>query len=234
MRTLVLLSLLLLKFCFSMAQEFKIDVSYNYLHSYQWDKAIQTYNFSRPFIAEKQPLLIHGLNSSLSYIFKSIKNFKHGINISYSYFRSSAQNENLENSLNLHFLNLGYLIHYDRIEKLKGVYTELIIAAKSSGIFRNINGAPFEYDETTSKAFGIGGDFCLKTGYYLRLKNKICLSPFISIACTPYLYSPNSEAVINQTKGLTIKNWTGILTTQIGLTFQIKEQKKDTTNKPIL
>ena len=75
---------------------------------------------------------------------------------------------------------------------------------------------------------------CLKTGYYLRLKNKICLSPFISIACTPYLYSPNSEAVINQTKGLTIKNWTGILTTQIGLTFQIKEQKKDTTNKPIL
>ena len=69
---------------------------------------------------------------------------------------------------------------------------------------------------------------------YLRLKNKICLSPFISIACTPYLYSPNSEAVINQTKGLTIKNWTGILTTQIGLTFQIKEQKKDTTNKPIL
>ena len=51
MRTLVLLSLLLLKFCFSMAQEFKIDVSYNYLYSNQWDKAIQTYNFSRPFVA---------------------------------------------------------------------------------------------------------------------------------------------------------------------------------------
>ena len=111
MRTLVLLSLLLLKSSFSIAQEFKIDVSYNYLYSKQWDKAIQTYNFSRPFIAEKQPLLIHGLNSSLSYIFKSTKNLRHGINVSYSYFRSSAENENLENILKLHFLNLGYVLH---------------------------------------------------------------------------------------------------------------------------
>ena len=223
MRTLVLLSLLLLKSSFSIAQEFKIDVSYNYLYSKQWDKAIQTYNFSRPFIAEKQPLLIHGLNSSLSYIFKSTKNLSHGINVSYSYFRSSAENENLENILKLHFLNLGYVLHYERKEKLKGVYTDLIISAKSSGLFRTINGAPFAYDETTSKAFGIGGDICLKTGYYLKLKNKICLSPFFLIAYTPYLLSPNSEAVINETKGLTSKNWTGILTTQIGLTFHIRQ-----------
>jgi hypothetical protein len=227
MRTLVLLSLLLLKFSFLIAQEFKTDLSYNYLYSNEWDKAIQTYNFSRPFNTERQPLINQGLNAALSYIFESNKNFKHGVNLSYSYFRSFAENENFENNLNLHFLNLGYVLHYESNEKFKGVYTDLIISAKSSGLFRYVNGEPFDYDETTSKAFGIGADICLKTGYYLKLKSKMYVSPFISIAYTPYLYSPNNEAVINQTRGLSSKNWTGILTTQIGLTFHIRQQQKD-------
>ncbi|MEI8052218.1 MAG: hypothetical protein WCH52_00595 [Bacteroidota bacterium] len=227
MRNLVILSLLLLKYSCSIAQEFKMDVSYNYLYSNQWNKAIQTYNFSRPFIAEKQPLLIHGLNTSSSYIFKSTKNLKHGINVSYSYFRSSAENENFNNILNLHFINLGYILHYDNTEKWKGLYTDLIISAKSSWLFRTVNGKPFVYDETNSKAIGIGGDVCLKAGYYLKLKSKFYLSPFISIGYSPYLYSPNSEAVINQTKGLASKNWTGIFTTQVGLTFHIINQKND-------
>lgn len=206
------------------AQEFKTDISYKYIFANKWDKAIQTYNFSRPFFKEKQPLLVHGLNSSVSYIFKSSKSLKHGINLSYSYFKSSAENENLNNFLNLHFLNLGYIIHYDNIEKNKGLYSNLTISAVTSMLFRNVNNEPFEYDETRSKAFGIGSEICLKVGYYLKLKHKFYLSPFISIGYTPYLYSPNSEALINQTKGLISKNWTGILISQIGLTFHIKQQ----------
>ncbi|GAB4457280.1 MAG: hypothetical protein OHK0036_20880 [Bacteroidia bacterium] len=205
-----------------MAQEFKTDVSYKYMFANQWDKAIQTYNFSRPFISEKQPLLMHGLNASISYIFKSSKNLRHGINLCYSYFRSSSKNENLENVLNLHSLNLGYILHYENSNKLKGLYTDLIISATSSGLFRKVNGEAFEYDDTKSKAFGIGGDITLKLGYCVKLKNKNYLSPFIAFGYTPYLYSPNTEALINQTKGLVGKNWTGILTTQIGLTFQIR------------
>jgi hypothetical protein len=205
------------------AQELKLDLSYKYIYSNQWDKIIQTYNFSRPFLTEKQPLLISGLNTSLSYIFKNEKHFKHGINLSYSYFRSAAENENFNISLNLHFINLGYLLHYENLDKWKGVYSELIVSATSSGLFRNLNGEPFEYDETKSKAFGIGGDIHLKCGYYLKLKNNSYLSPFLSIGYTPYLYSPNTEAVINQTKGLISKNWTGILTTQIGLTYHLKQ-----------
>jgi hypothetical protein len=223
MRTLALLSLLLLKFNFSIGQEFKMEVSYNYLYSNQWDKAIQTYNFSRPFNVEKQPLLIHGLNSSLSYIFKSTKNFNHGINASYSNFRSSAENENFNNILNLHFINLGYILHYENAEKWKGLYTDLIISAKSSGLFRNVNGEPFEYDNTRSKAFGIGGDLSIKAGYNVNLKNKIYLSLFFLVGYTPYIYSPNSEAVINQTKGLVSNNWSGIFTSQVGLAFHIKQ-----------
>ena len=227
MKSIVLSIILLLHIGFAIAQEFKIDASYEYLYSGQWDKAIQTYNVSRPFLTEKQPLLMNGLNTSISYVFENEKHVKHGINVSYAYFRSSAENENFNNMLKLHFINLGYIFHYENAEKSKGLYADLIISATSSGLFRHINGNPFEYDETTSRAFGIGGDICLKAGYYLTLKNNFYLSPFLSIAYTPYLYSPNSEAVINQTKELTSKNWTGILTTQIGLTFHLKRQQND-------
>ena len=227
MKSIVLSIIVLLHIGFARAQEIKMDASYEYLYSRQWDKAIQTYNVSRPFQTEKQPLLMNGLNTSISYVFENEKHVKHGINVSYAYFQSSAENENFNNMLKLHFINLGYILHYENAEKSKGLYADLIISTTSTGLFRHINGNPFEYDETTSRAFGIGGDICLKAGYYLTLKNNFYLSPFISIAYTPYLYSPNSEAVINQTKELTSKNWTGILTTQIGLTFHLKRQQND-------
>ena len=207
----------------SIAQEFRSEVSYKYMFANKWDKAIQTYNFSRPFLTEKQPLLIHGLNTSVSYIFKSSKSLKHGINLSYSYFKSSAENENLNNTFNLHFLNLGYIIHYQNNENAKGLYADLIISAVTSALFRNMNDEPFEYDETRSKAFGIGGDLSIRAGYSLSLKNKIQLSPFALVGYAPYIYSPNSEAVINQTKGLVGYNWTGICTTQVGLIFHITQ-----------
>ena len=210
-----------------MAQEFSTAISYKYMFAHKWNKAIQTYNFSRPFLEEKQPLLMHGINASASYIFKSSKKFKHGINLSYSYFKSSAKNENLNNFLNLHFLNLGYIIHYENNEKTKGLYTDLIISVVSSGLYRNVNENPFEYNDTRAKAFGIGGDMSIRAGYYLNLKNKINLSPFVLVGYTPYIYSPNSEAVINQTNWLVSNNWTGIFTTQVGLTFHIKQQKND-------
>jgi meiotically up-regulated gene 157 (Mug157) protein len=227
MKTIIFSSVLLLHIGCTIAQEFKLDASYEYMYSGQWDKAIQTYNVSRPFLTEKQPLLMNGLNTSISYVFKNEKHLKHGINLSYAYFQSSAENENFNNILQLHFINLGYILHYENKEKSKGLYSDLIISATSSGLFRRINENPFVYDETTSKAFGIGGDICLKAGYCLTLKNNYFLSPFISIGYIPYLYSPNSEAVINQTKELTNKNWTGILRTQIGLTFHLKRQQND-------
>ena len=218
----------------SSAQEWKAYISYKYMYSNQLDKIIQTYNFSRPLLAEKQPLLMHGLNASTSYIFTSSKKFKHGINLSYSNFKSSAENENLNNILNLHFINLGYILHYENNEKPNGLYTDIIISALSSGLFRNVNGEPYTYDEKAAKAFGIGGDLSIKAGYCFNLKNKSYLSPFVSVGYAPYFYSPNSEAVINQTKGLVSKNWIGILSTQIGLSFHLKQQQNDLPKKGIL
>jgi hypothetical protein len=225
MRRLIILTSLLALSSITGAQEFKFGLSYNYIYAPQWDKIIQTYNFSRPFNSEMQPLLTHGINASGSYIFNAEKKLKQGLNFSYSYFRSAAENENLNNNLNLHFISLGYIFHYDNAEKLKGIYTDFIVSAISSGLFRNVNGEPFEYSETTSKAVGIGGELSFKLGYSMKLKDRSKLSPFIQIAYTPFFYSPNTETVINQTKGLAGKSWTGILNAQIGLAIHIN--KKD-------
>ena len=222
MRKLFIVIILLSKFSEAIAQELDIDLSYKYMYSNQWDKAIQTYNFSRPFISKKQPLLMHGSNASVSYMFKSKKRLMHGVNFSYSYFRSSSQNEDFKNVFNLHFINLGYTIHFDSYKKMNGLYSDLIISAISSGIFRNVNGKPFIYDEKKAKAFGIGVDVVLKLGYNVKFKSQTDFSPFIALGLTPYLFSPNSEAVINQTKKLTSENWTSIFFSQIGLSVHLK------------
>ena len=221
MRTLFLLLFLFL-FIGAQSQEIEVDLSYKYMFANNWDKAIQTYNFSRPFLTEKQPLFIHGINGSVSYIFKSENKFKQGINASYSQFSSYAENVNFMNQYILHFLNVGYILRYESTEKWHGLTTDFILSASSSALFRNVNDEPFIYDDSRSKAFGIGGDLSIKTSYSFNLKNNIRLSPFIQIGYTPYLYSPNTEAVINQTTGLITPDYKGVFTSQIGVKVRVR------------
>lgn len=219
MRTLFLLLFLFL-FLDAQSQEIEMDLSYKYIFASNWDKAIQSYNFSRPFLTEKQPLFMHGMNGSISYIFKSENKFKQGINASYSHFSSYAENVNFVNQYNLHFLNVGYIFRYESTEKLKGLTTDFILSASSSALFRNVNDEPFIFDEARSKAFGIGGDLSVRTSYSFNIKNKIRLSPFFQVGYTPYLFSPNTEAVINQTRGLVSPNFTDVFSSQVGLTLR--------------
>ena len=222
MRTLFLLLFLFL-FIDAQSQEIEVDLSYKYMFANNWDKAIQTYNFSRPFLTEKQPLFIHGINGSVSYIFKSENKFKQGINASYSHFSSYAENVNFVNQYILHFLNVGYILRHESAGSVEGLCTDFILSAVSSALFRNVNDEPFIYDDTRSKAFGIGGDLSVKSSYSFNLKNNIRLSPFIQIGYTPYLYSPNTEAVINQTTELTTPSFTGVFTSQIGVKVRVRE-----------
>lgn len=221
MRLFFLLYFLIL-FIDAQSQEIETDLSYKYMFASNWDKAIQSYNFSRPFLTEKQPLFMHGINGSASFIFKSENKFKQGINASYSHFSSYAENVNFVNQYILHFLNVGYILRYENTERLRGLSTDFILSTTSSALFRNVNEEPFIYDEVRSKAFGIGGDVSIKTSYSFNLKNNIRLSPFIQIGYTPYLYSPNTEAVINQTTGLTTPDFTGVFTSQIGVKVRVR------------
>jgi hypothetical protein len=168
---------------------------------------------------------MNGLNLSTSYAFKSKRVLIHGISISYSYFQSKAQNNNLNNTLNLHFLNLGYILRIEKPFNLERLYTDFIISATSSGLFKKINNESYMIDDKKINAIGVGGDVGIKIGYNLSVKNSCKMSSFISVNYTPYLYSPKTESVINQTKGLIIKNWAGIVSAQIGISIHFLTKK---------
>jgi hypothetical protein len=55
------------------AQAWQVNLSGDYLSVTQWDRAINTYNFSRPFVNQKQPLIKFGIKASLNYFFIFIK-----------------------------------------------------------------------------------------------------------------------------------------------------------------
>jgi hypothetical protein len=225
-RWLVVFAFVLFIGCKLHAQEFNAGFSYQYMVAGQWDEAIRTYNFSRTFVIEKQPLLESGIRGSLTALFNSKKRTKHGLNLSYSTFRSVSGEAGFKNILQLHFIQLGYVLHFGQLNDGRGFCTDLIVSAITSGLFRNGKGGAYEFDEGNPKAFGIGGDVCIKTGYGLPLKGRASLVPFIAIAYTPYLYSPQAESVLNQTTGLTGRPWTGIFSAQAGISVHFLKKQK--------
>ncbi|MDH4472267.1 MAG: hypothetical protein QE487_06645 [Fluviicola sp.] len=206
--------------CFGVvAQKVRVGASYTYLYAGQWDKAIQTYNFSRPFLTKPQPLLIHSAGVSGTYFFgdDNEKMLKHGIRLSYNYARSTAENTNFTNILQLHLLTPGYVMHWKIGEK--ALYAEASVSVLTSGLFRQVNSEPVSDDDTPVRAFGIGGLIEAEFGYRKLFPAKNSIDPFVSVGYAPYLFSRNSEAVLNQTSGLTGRNWTGLLQLKVGVQF---------------
>lgn len=209
------------------SQSFLTSLSYNYLYDKQLDKAIQTYNFNRPFLNKKQPLFVHGFGTEVLFFFKSDKPIKQGINATYSYFGSEATNENYLNRFNLHLINLNYLIRLTNDEKFGNMFGEIYIGATSSGLNRKWNGESFLVNDKRSKALGIGGNLGLRIGYHLYRKDKHHISPFVFFGYAPYLYAPNNEAVINATQELITESWTYVFNLKIGIAYQFNNQKQN-------
>lgn len=203
------------------AQSLSVGLSYDYVYAKQLDKSIQVYNFSRPFLKNKQPLLIHGISADLSYIFKNDKKIKHGINATYSYFTSKAINENYTNCFNLHFINLNYVTHFSNEEKFKKLFAEFHVGLSSSALFRRVNGDFYFEENEKSKSLGIGANLGVKIGYQLYSHKMHQVSPFIFFGYTPYLYAPKNEEVINATKDLFTKAYMYTLNVRIGFTYEI-------------
>ena len=198
------------------AQKFSLDVSYKYMYAKQWDRSIQLYNFSRPWLLEKQPLLMHGVNAGFSYDVSSKKEFNRGLSVDFSFFRSVAENKNMANAINLYISNVGYFARKDFSILHSNCYTEIRLALTVSGLFRRVNQEPILVDDTQTRAFGIGSDIQVKFGYDLPCLAGIKGSLFLAVSYAPYVYSPYSESVLNQTMGITNHYGTGIVGAQIG------------------
>ena len=195
------------------------SVSYEYFYSRTMDKIVQTYNFDRPFLQNKQPLFSNGINASFSYFGKREKRWSHGLYSSYTLVQSFAENQNFTNRFLFHLIDLGYSARYQDSSKFGGFYSELQISSKWSGLFRRTNGEPFISDSTRSHSFGVGGTISFVVGYSFKLKNKSSISPIFQLSCTPYIYAPNTESVINCTKGLISKTWQTFFYSRIGIVY---------------
>lgn len=222
MRTLGFLLLFILSGRAGFAQHISGGLSYNYLYAKQLDRSIQLYNFSRPFLQNKQPLFVHGLSAEVSFLFKTEKPIKHGLSLTYSYFGSEAVNEHYTNRFNLHFMNLNYLIFLANEQKFEKFFGEIQIGLSSSALYRRLNGDAFWVDEAKFKALGLGGNIGVKMGYRLYGRDEHQISPFVFLGYTPYLYAPKNEAVLNATQELITKPSLAALNFRIGVRYGIR------------
>lgn len=205
------------------SQLLQFEIANNYLRANEWNKAIQTYNFSRPFLSEPQPLFRLGLNFSATYLFTNKKKLNHGIGLGYSYFNSYALNDSFSNSLLLNFLSINYVLQWKAKQTESGLYSEMNLSLKSSGLFRRVNDEAFLVDESVSKAYGLGGDLGLKVGYMLPSNRRSGLAFFLGAGTSPFFWSPNTESVINQTSELASKSWTNILHFSSGISIRFRK-----------
>lgn len=221
MRFVVGFTLFLLSVNSSFAQGFGVSAAYSYCYAPQFDEAIQAYNFSRPFQTEKQPLLIHGFTTGLSYSFHTKSKFQSGIEANFSAFRSYSENVDFNNSYHLSFLELGYSLNYHFSESKLKSSLEMNASCLTSSLKRKINDETFAFAEEKTHAFGIGGNLSLRYLYSLRFNRNLVLSPFAGLNYAPYLYAPNTETVINQTKTLYTKPWTPVVRVDVGLKVEL-------------
>ncbi len=234
MRKIVLIILLITTSKFSFTQEMGGDFSYHYMYAPEWDKAIQTYNFSRPAASELQPLLAQGLTLGFSYFNKQTDRLATGFLLSYSNFNSYAKNDLYSNALHLHQVKLGYALRFSAPDSDRGFYMQAQASAVLGALLRAVNDEPLLVDESRVIGWGIGGELGARGGFSIILSDKFALSPFVQLNYVPYYFSPQTEAVINQTKSLVGPNWTTIFSAQVGVAFHYLKRSKRLHGPPLM
>lgn len=206
-------------------QGISVGLSYNYLYAKSLNKCIDVYNFSRPFLVDKQPRFIHGITGHLSYSFKKNKKTENGISVSYAHFGSEAKNTNYKNRFNFHLIHLNYFIRLLPLKKCNRFLGEFHLGLISSLLNRGLNNKWLIVYDNKLKSVGIGGYLGLKMSYYLNAQNKPQWAPFILLGYSPYIYAPNNEAVINATQQLITNTHLNIYHINVGISYQMNKKK---------
>lgn len=218
MKTLATLLLILLTTCIQ-AQEFGININYQLISASEWNKATQTYNFSRPFLPNKQPLLQHGVNLSFYYLGSPDQTWALGPALSLSLHRSSANNSNFNIGINSILLDLGWRIQY-RPEEY-GLFLAFTPSLTGVTLNRTLNGevviiGPGEEDQTL-RTFGLGAGIQAQIGYDFDVGGDWSLSPVVAGSYHPYLWAERSDVIFNEAATGGLKPSTSIWGVQGGM-----------------
>jgi hypothetical protein len=202
------------------AQSWEGALSYHYLYSKQWDRSIQTYNFSRPHLEKPQPLFQHGFSIKALRTFHSNGKYNQGLSLSYSGYKSMANNPGFQNNLYLQVLQLGYFFRLHNLTSAGKLFVDPSISLDLSSISRRLNGEPYEYEGISRRAFGIGGSVSLRLGYPVATHKQLTFLSFVQFGWSPYHYSPNAESILNQTTGLITETNNRIAVVEIGVVLK--------------
>jgi hypothetical protein len=205
MKKLLVLLVLILNFQVE-SQALSVELNYSFCVNSQFDKAVRVYNSARPFLTSKQPLFRNGIGAKIGYSFPTKKHTKvqYGFELGYSYFDSYAENDGFINDMQLHTLTPRFFTSTKITNRFIG---QIILGLPSYGMFRQINSEAVANDETPIRAFGIGLSIRPQLSYHFILNDRISLCPTFSLEYCPFQYSPQGEALINQTKGLYTNNF---------------------------
>lgn len=235
MRSLLLIFFMLCSFWMSNAQsqEFGISVSYQYLYAKEWNKAVQTYNFSRPFLTEKQPLLKHGIRLGAYYLFDTSKPFAWGPSVSISLHQSRADNNNFNINLQSFLMDLGMKLQYrPRLgDAASPLYMGITPHLTGLGLYRKLDGDVIiveddEEEEMPVRSLGMGFGFNFQLGYDLNLGKGLIVSPLLGVDYSPMVWGNRSDVVFNEASVGDLKTSTSMVRWQLGLSMRMQPQQK--------
>ena len=211
MRPIALLALGCIAPLLTLAQEHHVDVGYRYLFAPRWDRMVQTYNVSRPFLDELQPLLQHGIGMGYACFFPGERRFRSGLSIGYDRFISHADASGLKSRIRLHQLRVGYTARILPQDRESPWQVEVGASVLGNHLSRQVNDAPIEDDELRQRSLGIGADLNAQLGRRFPWGGTRLIMPYVAAHIAPYVYQPTAEVVLNQTRGLVAGDGTFML-----------------------
>jgi hypothetical protein len=224
MKNLLVLIVLVLHF-HAKSQAISVDLNYSFCTNTQFDKAVRVYNSARLFLTNKQPLFRNGISAKIGYSFPSKKSPKlsYGFELGYAYFGSYAENDGFINYMQLHAVTPRFIASTKITNRFIG---QIMLGLPSYGIFRQINSESVTNDGTPIRAFGIGLSIRPQLSYRFILNGRISLYPTFGLEYCPFQYSPQGEALINQTKGLYTNNFNSFFGFDFGVKVSFLRERK--------
>jgi len=207
----------------SISQSLSIGLGYQFQYAPEWNTAIQTYNFTRPWLQKKQPLLENGMIVNVDYLFDSEKILKHGISGVYSYYRSYSVNPDFISAINQHGINIAYIMRLDG-PTMKSFFVDFKFSYAMTFLDRSVNKEAVTVDGKKLVAVGFGGNFDFKFGYKLPLTSSSSFAPFLGVGIGG-MYNYKAESVLNQTTGITSSPTTLIFVASVGIQIKLNFSK---------
>jgi len=188
------------------AQHYGGSLAYGRVSIPQWNRAIEVYNFSRPYLLE--PLETYSSNIHLQgyWLQRPYEKVSLGPMINYTRNCLNGKAPNLRVDVHVQRLELDALVRLRKVafkKELNSFFMDLSPGIHLAYLTRRHNGkAIFTVsDEAILKrvrSLGIGIGLGFKIGYSLYFSRQLLVSPFALIKYTPLMYAKNSINVLNQ------------------------------------